>query len=518
MHYVFYVTDYQLDIFGFDGRTRGVQSHETISWPLLDEYLVQLPNDAEIKLLFDVADENIQAEFLPALLPWEKKALHKRLQYKYRQKGAGLHRFIWSGQTHVSEDGRKSEILITAQLHFSNNLNRLMSCLKENHLLISGVYSAAFMLQEFVKKHLKNKLKLDRTQCNAPLILITRMTNNHYRQCFFYQNQLRLTRVVAFDTVLTDDMSVIQFLAEEATLATRFIYNQNLIQADLPINYVIVDHVNERFLNQYRSSFELAGAISAKWQENNFIDVSNLVTHAFFKPVIPYFGCNLLAELLNRHFWLTSFYSDDFVKKINRFRYIGIGLKLSAAAIFSWLIIVMTVNGFQQYFIQKQQQHFLQLELDLQQQHQDLMDFFVGQESPLDIKTIVDFSDKLQQFPLMGIDLGVLSEIIAEHPSIKVESLSWQVADSFGDNVFNVSLRGVVFPFNGRYEPIRQALQRFEQSLESHNQIQALKLTQKPFNQDSPQTLNMSTMTPRALPFAIEFRMQIPISVPIGAD
>lgn len=518
MHYVFYVTDYQLDIFGFDGRTRGVQSHETISWLQLDEYLVQFPNDAEIKLLVDVADENIQAEFLPALLPWEKKALHKRLQYKSRQKGADLHRFIWSGQTYVSEDGRKSEILISAQLHFSNNLNRLMSCLKENHLLIRGVYSAAFMLQEFVKKHLKNQLKLDRAQCNAPLILIIRMTNNHYRQCFFYQNQLRLTRVVEFDTALSDDISVIQFLAEEAALATRFIYNQNLIRSDLPISYVIVDHVNERLQSQYRSSFELAGAISASWQENNFFDVSNLVTHAFFKPVTSYFGCNLLAEFLNRHFWLTTFYDDDFVRKINRFRYIGIGLKLSTVVTFSWLIIVMAFNGSQQYFLQKEQQHFLQLEQGLQQQHQELMDFFAGQESPLDIKTIVDFSSKLQQFSLMGIDLGVLSEIIAEHPSIKVESLSWEVADSFGDNVFNVSLRGVVFPFNGRYEPIRQALQRFEQSLESNNQIQALKLTHKPFNQDLPQILNMSTITPNALPFAIEFRMKTPTSFQAEVD
>lgn len=509
MHYVFYVTDHQLDIFGFEGAK--AKFHERISWPQLDAYLASFAHDVEISLILDVVDEDLQVEYMPALLPWEKQTLHKRLEEKGRQKGVGYQRLLWSGQKQLNEEGRKDEMLVSAQVYPSKQLTQLMSWLTENNMLVTGLYSSAFLLQTFFNGRIKHQLKLTRTQLKAPLLLIARMTEKHYRQCFFYQGQLRLTRIVELDSTLTDEISIIEFLAQEAKLATRFIYNQKVIAQGDPINYVVLDNVDESLLSHYSPSFEAAGAVSAKWTDENFFDVVDLVEHVTMERADLCFGGALLAELINRRRWLPSFYRDGYVDKINIFRYAGLALKAVSLVLFIWLVLAMINSGLQRVFLQQKQQYYQQVALAFELKKGDLIRIFDSKIKPSDMQSTVDFSDKaqsIQQLQSMGIDIKTLAAIIAEHSFIKVESIRWQAAEKLDDNVFNVRLRGIVFPFDGQYEPIMQAMQRFELSLEQHPQIQGLKVSQKPFNQDATQSLSILTSTPRALPFSLEFQMQ----------
>ena len=508
MQLVLYAMDHHVESFQFEGFNN--IKHQQVNWDEIEAYVQQISNQARVDVILDLVDEDLQVEYMPLLLIWEKMALQKRLAAKLKQKGAVSQKFIWTGLKRTNDDQRKEEMLLTAGVYPSKHLSKLMDSLQQANVIWGGLHSSAFLLDGLLHSQIKTNLNLKSQQLKQPVLLIARMSERHYRQCFFYQGQLRLTRIVEFDYQATDDEEKIEKLAQETKLATRFIYNQKILPLGAAFNFVIMDHVDNRYIEFYWRAFDQAGIISPKWEaESNFFDVLNLVEHISMPREDLCYGNALLAQEFQKG-WKPSFFDQSYVKQVNSYRFAGLGLKLATGLVVLMLGFVGVSAGLQQHFLAKKQALLTHSEQLLVNQKHRLIDQAQGQVSAPDMKAVVEFSQQLQtlneQQPY-GYDLAGLAVFLQAHPMIKMESIQWEPVGRFDSAQLKVSMRGLIHPFTGEYEPITQALTYLETRLAAQSGITGLTVLQRPFTED--QSLSHSVQTGRqgqALPFALEWQ------------
>lgn len=510
MRYVLYAMDHHLEAFQFRGKR--IVSHTYLDWPKVTDYVAGLPLDAQISVILDVIDEDLQVEFMPKLLPWERVALQARLASKLRQKGADAQRFIWTGQRQTNEDNRVEEMLLTVALYPSEGVSKLMAQLTESQHIWTSLHSAGFLLKRLLRSYMKDQLKLTTQQTKAPILLVVRMSEHHYRQCFFLNGHLRLTRIVEIKDEHEADASKVEFLAQESKLATRFIYSQKILPQGAPFNYIIVDHVDEALVADYWAIFEKAGVVSPRWdKEQQFFDVVNLVNRVTMPTDDLCYGNAVLAQSLQTG-WVSSFFSKPAIAKVNLFRYAGLSLKVLAGLLLVAMGFAIVKASLEGRFLDRQQGLFAQVEQSLQIQKKHLMVALEGQVKSQDMQAAVGFSEQLKQITNThpyGLDLGELADIFNLHSKIKLEQIRWQPLNQFDDSQLKVTIRGLVHPFDGQYKPITQALNALESDLVKHPNIDQVVYLQKPFSEDQSQgqTVQVGRDT-RALPFSLEWVMR----------
>lgn len=509
MRYVLYAMDHHLEAFQFRGKR--IVSHQYFDWEQVTDFVAKLPLNAQISVILDVIDEDLQVEFMPKLLPWEKWALQTRLAGKLRQKGAYAQRFIWTGQRQTNEDKRAEEMLLTVALYPSEAVSKLMAQLTESHHIWTSLHSSAFLLKRLLRSYMKDQLKLNAKQTKAPILLVVRMSERHYRQCFFLNGHLRLTRIVELKNDYETDSAKVEFLAQESKLATRFIYSQKILPQGAPFNYIIVDHIDEAFAAEYWSIFEQTGVISPHWdKEQQFFDVVNLVNRVTMPTDDLCYGNAVLAQSLQTG-WVGSFFSNPAIERVNRFRFSGLALKVLAGFIVVGMGFAIVKASLENRFLDRQQDLFHQVEQSLQIQKQHLVSSLEGQVKPEDMQAVVAFSEQLKQLTSTrpyGLALDELADIFSQHSKIKLEQIRWQPFGQFDDSQLKVTVRGLVYPFDGEYKPITQALNALESDLVKHPNINQMVYLQKPFSEDQSQSQNVQLgRDTQALPFSLEWVM-----------
>lgn len=513
MQVVLYIRDTGADIFTW--HSKGQVEHRWMVWEQLPGYASQLPKHARISMVLDLVDEDLQVEYMPSLLPWEKQALQKRLKTKWQQKGVLSQRFIWTGQKQKNDSGRNEELVITALLYPFKPLQNLIAQLIEQNSLLVGIYSAAFLLKRFFEKEVARQLKLKRAQKLAPIMLIARMTPRHYRQCFFYQGQLRLTRMVELENKPYTEQQIIEFLATEAKLATRFIYNQKILPFGAAFNFVILDHMDGENQQAHWEAFDQVGSvISNKWNPaQNFFDVLNIIDQVSMPSDDLCFGHALLADQLFSS-WFASFYQYDYIAKINALRALRSGLYLSAGALTLAALFSLINVGLQTNFWQKKAQLYQTNIQALSIHRKQLTDQVSDRILADDMQSTVEFSRDLKALISArpyGLDFELIAHSLAQHPNVKLQALSWQPKNKTDDTLVSFRLRAWVTGFNSEYKTMTEVLNAFVSDLESQPAVKKLDLVQKPFNENPSQALNITpTSSMSAVPFVIEGEVEIP--------
>lgn len=512
MHFVFYLHDARIDVFQLQGKKN--IGHETFDWSKIESYVQKLPKNALISLVLDMVDEDLQVEFMPSLLPWEKVRLQQRLAEKWQQKGALNQRFIWTGEKQQNDDGRHEELLLTSVLHPFKPLQKLLKQLTDRNALLIGVHSAAFMLKSVLEKKLVSQLNLSKKQRKTPIMLIVRMTPHHYRQCFFYHGQLRLSRLVELESKDYSEQEIIELLAAESKLATRFIYNQKVLPLGVPFNFILIDHLNENMIRSYWQEFEQIGnVISPQWNpEQNFFEVINLKNYPLTTRRKTFFGSDLLAHELHRGL-TPSFFKFDHITKVNSLRTLATVLKIGALSVLVFILFSLVSASLQSNYWQKRSEIYQQRITYLNAEQDFLLSQLQGRVQADDMQASVEFTDKLNQLNQQrpyGAPLVQIAQHLSHHPKIKIQTLSWKPVAQTDDSTILVVLNGWVSPFEGEYKVLTDTLDALEADLLSQANITRVNLVQKPFNQDQQQVLNVTpSRNIIALPFVMEWEMRL---------
>ncbi|WP_044411255.1 hypothetical protein [Thiomicrospira microaerophila] len=503
MSLILYISEKKIDAFLF---SRGrLSEHRVLCCHEVVDFVQSCSKSTQVSLVLDTVEEGIQVDYVPSLLPWEKPSLQKRLFEKNKQKGAYAQRFIWSGLKKTTADQRSETLLITHSITPTECLANLVSAIEGAQLVWGGFFSAAYLIKGYFFKQIKSAEGLSVAQLKQPVLLFANMSSDHYRQCFFYEGYLQLTRLIPFEQNAANPDQHRRFLVHEARLASRFIYNQGLLDRKNPISYVIIDSLGE----------QAKADLKAQFLKENLLSVSQTSTEAFFVThAIPvqdenvHFA-NVVVKEVNKS-WVPSFYRVPYVQMTNGFRLGRLLVSLLAGVALMTLLMMITHGGLQHYFLGQKAELLAKTETVLKTQREGLLLQARGRESVVDMEAIVKFSvmlNRLNATEAYGINLDLFSLLLAAHPGVKIDSVNWQPINQLDDLTMQVSIRGQVHPFEGQFKPMNQLLDAFSKDLQAQPGVTQVVITQQPFSLEQARNVRFGqTQQQDSLPFAMTWR------------
>ena len=517
MKYVFYISDQGLTVYsGSEDQNKS----EFFQWEdaaLIDAMLVNLVEDAEADVVLDLIDEEIKYDWAPKVQPWEKQGIANRRKNRLENDSTLLSQVAWTGVQRVSEEGRKEELLLSSTISESYNVATFLQNLEEAQVILRGIHSKPFLLKEYFKEHIRAYLKLNRSDTKKTFLMISRQSDNVFRQSFFTEGELRLSRLVEIDKEHTSITQIKQALLAETKLAIAYVYNQKIVPFNSPIGFVFLDGDQEMLDGIIDNCIE-EGLIRSSWDENEYFTA----TINFRVLAIGGAFCSNASEMcyskqaivdfvLSKH--RGGFYTSQYVKKINNLilgRNALIGVN---ALIFILGLYYVLITGIDSWVSYKKQQELDQRILQHQNEKSRIQQMVQLQDDAQRIKASVEFSEailKLKVNRLISFDVNSLSEVFLNNTNIQLKQIDWQGVDRYDSRANQINIQAWVFPFYETYHDPVMWVDKFVQELSQVQGVKNVVLQKEPLNRQLSQALTINTSIGRvnALPFTVTLRIE----------
>lgn len=512
MKIIFYVTDVGLTTYNdFDGSSVFYNWHEVEQ---IHELLSTIGELTEVSIVLDVIDEDIYFEWAPKVLPWEKVAIASRRKDRVHTEETVLSEVHWTNAVRKNEEGRKDELLLTSTIGNSFQLRNFLETLEEAQVLVTNIYSKPFLLSEFFHKRVIPYLKINKQQIDHPFLMVTRQSEFSFRQTFFYEGQLRISRLIELDRNTSDITSA---LIKETRLAITYVYNQQIVPFNSPVGLVFLDGdrvVLDSMLERCREE----ALVPVTWQEDNFLfgaaSFQDLETKSrycgdlnslcFSQQAIADFVFNVKPK---------GFYTNEYVGGIQKLlagkkAFIGFNIiLLIATALF---ILNSSINT---YVAMDRQERLLNHINEHQAEITRLEETVKLQDDAQQVKASVEFSEailKLKLNRLIGYDINGLSDIIARHRHIHIDGIEWKTVDRFDSRKNEIVFSAWVYPFIETYEEPVKWVDALVSDLQTLPTVDSVKLQKEPLNRQLSQalTIDANLDSVKALPFSVTLRVK----------
>jgi len=518
MKYVFYITDNGVTAYSLGDSSKG--ESEAFSWddvPLLDAYLSTMDEDAQADVILDLVDEDLYFEWAPKVHPWEKQGIVKRRQERLHSETVVLSKVKWTDNVQVSEEGRKEELLLSATITDSFNLSSFLQSLEDAQVILRGIHSKAFLLESYYNKKVKDYLKLSRQDTKKPFLLVSRQSETTFRQTFFSDGELRLSRLVDIDSIKDDLDSVRKALINETKLAITYVYNQKIVPFNSPVGFIFLDS-DQKILEGVLAECQEAGLIRATWEPNEYI-IGAVNYRAISADGLncknAYSPCYSQQATVDYIFsdQPKGFYDNAYVNKVNALltgKQVFISLNILILLFGLYYVLITGVDT----LLSWQKQAMLEQKI---QQHEiekkRLQDMVKLQDDAQRIKASVEFSEailKLKVNRLISFDVNALSEVIANHKNIQLSNIAWKTLDRYDSRRNQIDIQAWVFPFYETYHDPVMWVDNFVNELNTIPGIEQVNLQKEPLNRQLSQSLSINAKMNdvQALPFTVTLRMK----------
>lgn len=474
----------------------------------LDAFFKSLPTNSKLKLVFDFIDENMQYQWVPKLLPWEKPALEKRLLAKARSNGGVFIRCQWL-PIFEHNGSRHEQMVLIASVSHSPALEQFLAAIKTYQLSVTHLYSYAFLIANLFFKRLAPKLKLNSKQLKLPFLVVFRERHNRFRQLFFLQGVLRISRSVELYQSVVSEQKIHHQLSRETEIAIKYLYNQKILDLGTPVGFVYLDHMEEEIADLvalYRQN-----VVGANWDDSQWFAKESGLNNLLKRNKVDEKHSVILAlsELMAKS-PPPVFYQWDYAQKHRFFNELSLSLK------FLWMAAAIGGSAF---LIQQAVQTYLLLEKQALLTNQTqlyllekkrLQDSIRLSYDAEDVKATVEFSEAIMQSQAKrGLDLVALSEIVAQHSHILLESLDWKKGVKLDGDHLSVDIKGWVFPFDTTFQPPVQWVDEFVLGLQVLPNVMQVQLIKEPLDRNLQKSLEIEGETievVKALPFTVSLQ------------
>ena len=514
MKIVFYVTDDALT--SYNDVNNEVQTFLWQDVGIVDQYLSTVPEKSQISIVLDVLDEDISFEWAPAVFPWERSQIVNRRKERIFGEDTALAEVHWTNAKQQNEDGRKEELMMSATVSDSFRLKNFLHSIEAAQLTVSAIYSKPILLEAYLKSKVKTHFKLSRQSLKSPLLMVTRQSHHTFRQTFFYDGDLRISRLVEIDNVHETAAEIRSALINETKLAVTYVYNQKILPFNSPIGLIFIDGEQEVLEGLLEQSKEEA-LIRSTWQDHQYLFATTA-----FKSISPNgvhcstegMGCFSPQAIVDFIFSDSpkGFYKTPYVQKISNLaltRKVLISLNILLLLGGLYYALVSGINTLVSW--QKQallEERIAQHEVEITR----LEEMVKLQDDAQLIKASVEFSEsilKLKVNRLVNFDIESFSQVVARHPNIQLSSIQWKTLDRFDSKNNEISLSAWVFPFHETYKEPVAWVDAFVADLNTLSGIRSVELQKEPLNRVLSQTLliDVKMGEVEALPFTIQMRV-----------
>ncbi len=520
MKYTFYVSNQGVNVYQY--KQHIAELTESFTWSAfqeLDEFIARLPSRAAVSIVLDLVEEDISIEAFPKLYLWERNSVRDRHIQQIMADGSEFVHTRWTGQVQTSDDGRMEEFMLTSSITSPANLVNFMASIEEAQVLVEGLYSASFLLAEYFKDELSHVFELTKQELSSPFFLVSRQSEHSYRQTFFNQSGIRISRLIEIDKRAEDYEGLKSALVHETKLAKNYIYNQNIIEADTEISYIFMDGDPKRLEGLKQLSID-----------EHLILADDSESKAFFKTLVfspETEGDNDIRPKLDEHYAArelacyifrvtpSSFYSTPYTTKIKQML-MGYRAMLGINSLaLAGLLIFLSVSAIDWYISQDKLERLQQSIISHEYEKERLQKEVALQVDAEEIKASVEFSEailKLKTDRTVGFDIKPVSDVVAKHEHIQVLKLDWYRQGAIDGKIYEVEFFGWVFPFEDYFREPVEWVDAFRQDLEKVEVISDVRLIQEPLNRNLKQALtvniNNNEETVDALPFQIKMKVR----------
>ncbi len=514
MKTIFYITDEALTSYN-DSDTK-TQSFLWQDLDAIDQYLATISEHTKIYIVLDIIDEDISFEWAPSVFPWEKKTIQNRRKERVIGEDTALAEVHWTNTKQVNDDGRKEELMLTATVSDSFHLKNFLSSIEQAQLTVSSIYSKPLLLESYLKNKVRTHLKLTRQSLKSPLLMVTRQSQNTFRQTFFYNGDLRISRLVEIDSTFESTFEIRTALINETKLAVTYVYNQAIVPFNSPIGLVFIDG-DEAILDGMLSECKDQALIRSTWEDEQYV----FGTASFSSITTDGLNCGrkgtqcFSQQAIVDYIFSDSpkgFYSTPYIQKINNLdltRQVFIGLNILLFLGGLYYILITGVDT----LVSWQKQALLEQRIEQHTREINRLQSLVKlQDDAQLIKASVEFSEsilKLKLGRLINFDIKGLSQIIARHPNIQISKIDWKTLNRFDSKQNQIDFSAWVFPFHDTYQEPVKWVDDFITDLNTLPGIEAAELQKEPLNRVLSQTLLIDVKMGEieALPFTVKVRV-----------
>lgn len=519
MKTIFYLTDNGLTI--YDNQVRQEVSFSWQDIEEIDNYLASIPEDCSVFIVIDLIDEDIYFEWAPKVFPWEKTTIKNRRKERIHGEEIALAEVLWTSLQQVNEDGRKEELMLSATVTDSFHLKNFLQSLEDAQIIVKAIYSKPFLLETYLKNKVRPYLKLSKTGLTQPLLMVTRQSMHAFRQTFFYEGELRISRLVEIDPTFVDAQDIRNALIDETKLAITYVYSQNIVPFDSPVGLLFLDG-EASVLEGMLENCKLRGLIASAWNPDEYFFGT-----ALFNAIIPNgavcegdatacFSQQAMVEFIFND-QPKGFYFTPYVQKISHL-FLGknVFIALNIALLLGGLYYAL-VSGVDTFLSWKKQEMLQQKIIQHESEVIKLKEMVKLQDDAQQIKSSVEFSEailKLKVNRLIGFDISQLSQVLARHSNIQLSKIDWKTLDKFDSRRNQIELKAWVFPFHETYQQPVAWVDQFVADLKTLSGIELVSLQKEPLNRVLSQALliDLKMGEVQALPFTVTLRVNDAVS------
>ncbi|BBP46606.1 hypothetical protein THMIRHAS_19790 [Thiosulfatimonas sediminis] len=517
MQYVFYVTE--TGFRAYKSPRKADELIEQFAWDdiaQIELFISKLQTSASVMIVLDLVDEDLFFEWVPKVMPWEKSALLKRRKERLVSDKIALSEVHSTNQFRKSAEGRKEELILSATISDAFKLTRFLDNLEAAQILIKGIYSKPLLLTQYYRQVVRPLLGLTKDQENLPFLIISRQSKLDYRQTFFYEGEMRLSRPVEIEADDFEVSSIHKALLEETKLALTYVYNQKIIPSNAPIGLVFLEE-DAAVLSNIEEDCRANGIIRANWSDKEFY----FAAHTFreFSDASQYCieeqGCyseQSIVDFLFRN-QVKGFYSTDYITRLRTFQVARKGLYGFNLALLAGGLAFVLVNSVDN-FVNWQKLGLLDENIAAhQKEKQRLTELVKLQDDAQQIKASVEFSEavlNLRVKRLIGFNIQGFSETVNRHPNIQLSTLDWRNVGPLDSMQHELTLNGWVFPFYDTYKNPVAWVDALVKDLQKLDGIESVSLDKEPLNRELKQAVRINTDQGEvlALPFSISLRLK----------
>ncbi|QKI88655.1 hypothetical protein [Thiomicrorhabdus xiamenensis] len=516
MQYVLYVTESGFKAYK-SVREVG-EEVETFEWDdiaQIDLFISGLSAKSEVMLLLDLVDEDLFFEWVPKVMPWEKNALLKRRRERLMGENIALSEVHSTNQNRKSDEGRKEELILSATISDSFKLTRFLNSLEAAQVLIKGIYSKPFLLQEYFRGVVKPELKLSKEQEQLPFLIISRHSERNYRQTFFHGGQMRLSRPVQIEEEFKQADEIHKALLEETKLAITYVYNQKIIPFNHPIGLIFLDE-DEAVLQNIEEDCRENGIIRGSWGNNFYfakktykelgggMQYCNEEAHCYSEQAAVDFLFNNV---------LKGFYCTPYIERLQNFQLARKSLYAVNIALLLGGLAFVLVNSVDNYLSWQKLGLLDQNIVAHEREKQRLTELVKLQDDAQQIKASVEFSEavlSLRVDRLVGFNIQDFSETLKRHPNIQLKDMNWKNLQAMDSQRHEIAIEGWVFPFYETYRKPVYWVDALVDDLKKLKNIESVSLDEEPLNRNLKQATKINTDEGEveALPFSITLRVK----------
>ncbi len=510
MKAIFYLTEKGLTCYKeYETIVDSFQWEETA---LIDAYLMEFSDDIKVSLVIDVVEEDIYFEWAPKLMPWEKTAFLERRKARFQSEEFALTKLQWTNYQKESEGGRKEELILVSLLANNEVYSSFLAKLEEAQVLVTDIYSKPFLLVEYFKKRVKSHLKLSKKALEQPVLVVSRESEYAFRQIFFYEGLLRISRLVELDHDTTD---MKRALVHETKLAIAYVRSQNLMPADSEVGLVFLDSDVDLLAGLFESC-QQEGLISKEkvscfFKALNFNALTKNKQYCSFENA-PCFSQSAMVDFIFTDH-PAGFYSNKYIEKIKGFilgRQVFIGLNILLLLGGLYYIVIAGVDT----YVSWEKQSILEQKIvEHQREVNRLKNVVKFQDDAQNVKASVEFSEailKLKLDRVVNFDIYQWSEIFDRHEHIQLSRMDWNLLERFDSRKSEITLNAWVFPFYGTYKDPVKWVDAFVEDFKTLPGVESVELQKEPLNRNLGQQLIIeATKEPvDALPFTVKIRVK----------